>query len=48
MHFLTAFGVLSVGVLGEETSCSLFILIGVSQFNVFGVLVNDFLVARKT
>ena len=44
---LTAFGVLTVGVLGGEASCSPFILTGVSQSNVFGVLVNDFLVARK-
>ena len=42
---LTAFGVLTVGVLGGEASCSL--LTGVSQSNVFGVLVNDFLVVRK-
>ena len=48
MHFLlTTFGVLTLGVLGGEASCSLFILTGVSQSNVFGVLVNDFLVARK-
>ena len=39
---------LIVGVLGGVASCSLFILIGVSQSNVFGVLVNDFLVAWKT
>ena len=42
---LTAFGVLTVGVLGGEASCSL--LTGVSQSNVFRVLVNDFLVVRK-
>ena len=42
---LTAFGVLTVGVLGGKTSCSL--LAGVSQSNFFGVLANDFLVARK-
>ena len=39
---LTAFGVLIVGVLGGEASCSLFILTGVSPGEV---LVNDFLVA---
>ena len=40
MHFLlTTFGVLTLGVLGDEASCSLFILTGVSQSNVFGVLV---------
>ena len=44
---LTEFGVLTVGVLGGEASCSLFTLIGVSQSNVFGVLVNNFLLARK-
>ena len=43
----TAFGVLIVGVLGGEASWSLFILTGASQSNVFGVPVNDFLVARK-
>ena len=37
---LTAFGVLTVGVLGGEASCSL--LTSVSQSSVFGVLVNDF------
>ena len=42
---LTAFGVLTVGRLGGETSFSL--LTVVSQSNVFGVLFNDFLVAHK-
>ena len=44
---LTSFGVLTVGVLGGEVRCSLFTLTGVSQSNVFGVLVNDFLIPRK-
>ena len=39
---LTAFGVMTEGVLGGEASYSL--LTGVSQSNVFGVLVNDFFV----
>ena len=43
VFLLTAFGVLILG----EASCSLFILTGVLQSNVFGVLVNDFLVACK-
>ena len=43
----TAFGVATVIVLGGEASWSLFILTGDSQSNVFGVLVNDFLVVRK-
>ena len=34
----TVFGWLIVGVLGGEASCSLFILTGVSQSNVLGVL----------
>ena len=38
---LNTFGVLIVGVLGGEASCSLFIVTGVSQCNVIGVLVND-------
>ena len=42
---LTAFGMMTVGVLGREASYSL--LTGVSQSNVFGVLFNDFLVVRK-
>ena len=42
---LTAFGVLTLGILGGEASCSLLILIDVSQSNDFGVLVNDFKVA---
>ena len=45
--FLTAFGVLTLGVLGGEASCSLLILTGVSQSNDFGVLVNDFKVALR-
>ena len=44
---LTTFGVLTVGVLGGEASCSLFILTGVLQSDLFRMLVNDFLVARK-
>ena len=44
---LTGFKVLTVGILGGGASCSLFILRGASQSNVFVVLVNDFLVARK-
>ena len=42
---LIAFGALVVGVLGGEAGCLLFILTGFFA-NVFGVLVNDFLVAR--
>ena len=43
VFLLTAFGVLILG----EASCSLFILTGVLQSYVFGVLVNDFFVACK-
>ena len=45
--FLIAFGVTTVGLLGVETSFSLFILTGVLQSYVFGVPVNDLLVACK-
>ena len=44
---LTAFGVLTLGILGGEASCSLLILTGVSQSNDFGELVNDFKVALR-
>ena len=37
----------TVGVLGGEASCSLFMLAGVSQSNAFGVLVDDLLVEGK-
>ena len=43
---LIVFGVMPVVILGWEAS-SLFILKGVLQSNVFGVLVNAFLVAPK-
>ena len=44
---LAAFGVLTLGVLGGEASCSLLLLTGVSQSNDFGGLVNDFKVALR-
>ena len=45
--FLIAFEVTTVGLLGGEASFSLFILTGVLQSYVFGVPVNDLLVACK-
>ena len=35
VFLLTAFGVLIVGVIGGEASCSIYILTGISQSNTF-------------
>ena len=44
---LTAFGLLTLGVLGREESCSLLISTGVLQSNDFGELVNYFKIALR-